>query len=170
MAQTGYSTPETSAALAPATDALAVLSDPRLHRFHAYLEAKRGTREFAARRDIDPLDFAYILGNVLLLDVLYEPFRFRYRLIGTILSAKAGYDLTGKFVDDHPDRDYSRYVTARYVETVTGRRPTSGNYEFVMDGKVKRYQCLRVPLSSDGRTIDMLVAAVITGPKAPPLR
>jgi hypothetical protein len=146
---------------------LAALSDARLHRFFAYLEGKRGTREFAARRDIDPLDFPYILGHVVLLDVLHEPLRFRYRLVGSVLAAGAGYDLTGSFVEDHPDVQYRAYVTARYVETVTGRRPTGGTYDLLLGRKPRQYQCLRVPLSDDGETINMIVAAFILGLPAP---
>src|SRR5471030_356303 len=91
-------------------DPLAGLSEPRLHRLYAYLEAKRGTREFAARRDIDPLDFAYVLGNVVLLGVLDQPLRFRYRLVGSLLSAKTGYDMTGKFLHEHPHPEYRAYM------------------------------------------------------------
>jgi hypothetical protein len=151
-------------------DPLAALSDQRLHRLFAYLEAKRGTREFAARRDIDPLEFSYILGHVVLLDVLYDPLRFRYRLVGTTLAAGTGYDLTGSFVDEHPDVEYRAYVTARYVETVTSRRPTGGVYALLMDRKLRQYQCLRVPLSDDGQTINMIIAAFILGAPAPPPR
>jgi hypothetical protein len=147
---------------------LAGLSDERLHRFLAYLEGKRGGRELAARRDIDPLEFSYILGNVVLLDVLHGPLRFRYRLIGSILAAQAGYDLTGRFVDDHPDAEYRAYVAARYTETVTSRRPTGGYHDFVMNRTPKRYQCLRVPLSDDGQTINMIVAAFILGAPTSP--
>ncbi|HEX3499296.1 MAG TPA: PAS domain-containing protein [Stellaceae bacterium] len=147
-------------------DPLAKLSDERLHRFFAYLEGKRGSKEFAARRDIDPLDFAYILGNVVLLDVLYEPLRFRYRLVGSVLASGAGYDLTGSFVDAHPDVEYRAYVAARYHETVIGRRPTGGTYDLFMDSKLRQYQCLRVPLSDDGQTINMIVAAFILGAPA----
>jgi hypothetical protein len=157
----------TAATAALPSDPLAALNDERLHRFFAYLEGKRGTREFAARRDIDPLDFAYVLGNVVLLDVLHEPLRFRYRLVGSVLAAGAGYDLTGSFVEDHPDVQYRAYVAARYVETVTSRRPTGGTYDLLMDRKLRQYQCLRVPLSDDGETINMIVAAFILGLPAP---
>jgi hypothetical protein len=150
-------------------DPLAALRDERLHRLFAYLEAKRGTREFAARRDIDPLEFAYILGHVVLLDVLHEPLRFRYRLVGTTLAARTGYDLTGSFVDEHPDVEYRAYVMARYIETVTTRRPTGGVYELVMDRKLRQYECLRVPLSDDGQTVNIIIAAFILGAPAPPL-
>src|SRR4051812_30059046 len=151
-------------------DPLAALSDPRLHRFFAYLQGKRGDREFAARRDIDPLEFGYILGNVVLLDVEHEPLRFRYRLVGSVLAAATGYDLTGSYVDAHRDPEYRAYVLARYRETVTGRRPSGGIYELVMGRKLKQYQWLRVPLSDDGETINMIVAAVILGDPVSPAR
>jgi hypothetical protein len=142
---------------------LAALSDERLHRFFAYLEGRRGTRRFAARRDIDPLEFSYILGNVVLLDVEHEPLRFHYRLVGSVLAAGTGYDLTGSYVDDHPDVEYRAYVLARYRETVVSRRPTGGTYDLFLDRKLRQYQCLRVPLSDDGETINMIVAAFILG-------
>src|SRR5882672_7792623 len=149
---------------------LVALSDARLHRFFAYLEARRGERQFAARRDIDPLEFGYILGNVVLLDVQHEPLRFRYRLVGSVLAAGAGYDLTGSFVDDHPDAEYRTYVLARYRETVASRRPTGGVYDLFMGRKLMRYQCLRVPFSDDGETINMIVAAFILGDSTAPAR
>jgi hypothetical protein len=157
----------TAALAAMPSDPLAALNDGRLQRFFAYLEGKRGTREFAARRNIDPLDFAYVLGNVVLVDVLHAPLRFRYRLVGSVLSARAGYDLTGSFVDDHPDVQYGAYVAARYAETVTSRRPTGGTYNLLLGHRLRQYQCLRVPLSDDGETINMIVAAFILGLPAP---
>ena len=140
---------------------LAEISDPRLHRFFAYLEEKRGARPFAARRDIDPLDFPYVLAHMVLLDVLYEPLRFRYRVVGSGLAGWRGYDLTGKFVHDHPDPEYRDFVVARYRETVELRRPTGGSYALMLDGKPRRYQTVRVPLSDDGETINMIAAAFI---------
>ena len=147
----------------PTGNPLAALSDERLHRFFAYLEGRRGTRQFAARRDIDPLEFGYILGNVVLLDVEHEPLRFHYRLVGSVLAAGTGYDLTGSYVDDHPDVEYRAYVLARYRETVVSRRPTGGTYDLFLDRKLRQYQCLRVPLSDDGETVNMIVAAFILG-------
>jgi hypothetical protein len=142
-------------------DLLADVSEPRLQRLLAYLEEKRAGRAFAARRDIDPLDFSYILGDVVLLDVLREPLRFRYRVVGTALANWRGYDLQGKFVDDHPDPEYRDFVLARYRETVEQRRPTGGVYDLFLDGKPRRYQCVRVPLSEDGTTVDMIIAAFV---------
>jgi PAS domain len=122
---------------------------------------KRAGRDFAARRDIDPLDFSYILGDVVLLDVIHEPLRFRYRIVGIGLATWRGYDLQGKFVDDHPDPEYRKFVLARYRETVERRCATGGVYDLFLDGKPRRYQSIRVPLSGDGTTIDMIIAAFV---------
>jgi hypothetical protein len=147
-------------------DPLAGLSEPGLHRLFAYLEAKRGDREFAARRDIDPLDFPYVLGNIVLFDVVYRPLRFRYRLVGSLIVARVGYDMTGKFLHEHPHPSYRDYMRDCYAEVIRSRRPSGGNYDLFMDREIKRYQCIRVPLSDDGTTIDMVISAAIPGPVA----
>jgi hypothetical protein len=155
------------AVVAPiAGNPLAGLSEPGLHRLYAYLEAKRGGREFAARRDIDPLDFAYVLGNIVLFDVLYQPLRFRYRLVGSLIVARVGYDMTGKFLHEHPHPSYRDYMLECYAELIRSRLPSGGNYDLFMDGEIKRYQCIRVPLSDDGMTIDRVISAAIPRPVA----
>ena len=51
------------------------ITDESLRRLYLYLDEKRGARAFPARRDIDPLDFPYLLGWILLLDVSHAPLR-----------------------------------------------------------------------------------------------
>ena len=144
-----------------ADEVLGAISEPRLRRFFAYVEEKRAGRLFAARRDLDPLDFPYILGEVVLLDVLYEPLRFRYRLVGAGLAGVRGYDLTGKFVHDHPDPEYRAFMLARYREVIERRRVTADACCLEFDGKLRAYQALRIPLSEDGETVTMIAAAVV---------
>ena len=76
----------------PAPSIAAKIADPRLRRFYDYWTGKCGERRFPARRDIDPLDFPYVLGNLMLVDVLRDPQRFRVRLHGTNLVARMHYD------------------------------------------------------------------------------
>src|SRR5215467_5972175 len=54
-----------------------------LRRLHDYWDAKRGDRLFPARRDLDPLEFGFALGHVVLVEVTRPPLRFRFRLVGT---------------------------------------------------------------------------------------
>ncbi len=142
-------------------DSLDAVTDPRLQRFLAYLEEKRAGRAFAARRDLDPTELTYILAQILLVDVSHEPLRFRYRLVGTGLVAWRGYDPTGKWVDEHPLPKHREQALLRYRDTVERRAATGGAYNIELDGRRRRYQTVRVPLSEDGETVNMLAIASV---------
>ncbi|MBX6321162.1 MAG: PAS domain-containing protein [Rhodospirillaceae bacterium] len=53
------------------------IEDERLRRLFAYWREKAAGRIGPARRDIDPLDFHYLLGDIALVEVLRNPLRFR---------------------------------------------------------------------------------------------
>src|SRR5215467_3438721 len=89
------------------------IRDSRLQRLYQYWLEKKGQRRFPTRRDIDPVDFPYVLGHVILVDVLRDPLRFRVRVHVTEMVAKSCYDLTGKFLDEHPIPEDRRYVMER---------------------------------------------------------
>jgi len=56
------------------------LSDPELERFYRYWQDKRGARPMPSRTEFDPLEIPYILGHVILVDVLDSPRRFHIRV------------------------------------------------------------------------------------------
>jgi hypothetical protein len=137
------------------------IRDARLRRLYEYWVEKKGQRRFPSRRDIDPIDFAYVLGHVILIDVLRDPLRFRVRVHGTEMVAKAGYDLTGKFLDDHPITEYRRYVMERCEGLVRDGEPLLVRHDRTLDGKPRRYEALWLPLSDDGQQVTRLLAALI---------
>jgi hypothetical protein len=141
--------------------AAADIRDARLRRLYEYWLAKKGQRRFPSRRDIDPVDFPYVLGHVILFDVMRDPLRFRVRVHGTEMVAKAGYDLTGKFLDDLPISDYRHYVMARCEGLVRDGAPLLVWHDRTLDGKTRRYEALWLPLSDDGEQVTMLLAAMI---------
>ena len=66
-----------------ATDALAAaIRDLRLGRVYRYWLSLKGDRSLPRRAELDPIDFAYALDNIMLIDVLRDPLRFRVRLHG----------------------------------------------------------------------------------------
>ena len=125
------------------------------------ISPKKGQRRFPSRKDIDPVDFSYVLGHVILVDAMRDPMRFRVRLHGTEMVAKAGYDLTGKFLDDHPNTEYRRYVIERCEGLVRDGEPLLVHHDRSLDGKPRRYEALWLPLSDDGQHVTMLLAAMI---------
>jgi len=145
--------------LAVAPEPIAI-DDPALTRLYAYWNGKRAGRRFPARRDIQPLEFAYLLGWVMLIDVAYRPLSFHFRLYGTELANNMRFDLTGKDLAEHPDPEFRNRTARVWAEVVDTGEPTCGTYDGWVDGRLLRYEALRLPLSSDGETVDMLLVAV----------
>ena len=126
-------------------------------------EDRRRGRAFPSRADFDPSDLKYILGNLSLVDVAYNPLRFRYRVYGTNLSERTGKEMTNKSVDDLPDATGAIRVKSHFIEVVESRAPTvfAGYHRFQDTGMPSDCEALMLPLSSDGAVIDMLMTAVV---------
>ena len=142
--------------------------DPRLQRFYAYWRERRGARRFPARRDLDPADFTYVLGYVMLMEVHREPLRFRFRLHGSELVRHGGYDMTGKWIEDLHGEENRRALRERCLSLLDTGQPQFVRSQRLLDGKLMRYEAVWVPLSDDGQTINMLMRALCYR-DAPPL-
>jgi len=136
------------------------ITDESLRRLYLYWDEKRGARPFPARRDIDPLDFRYLLGWILLLDVSHAPLRFNYRIYGTEIGLQEGLELTGKSLDEHPRPETRRELETAWRQVVETGVPVYEVYERETVGSLRNFEALRLPMSSDGRVIDMLLVAV----------
>ncbi len=137
------------------------IRDPRLKRLFAYWGAARQDRAMPSRRDIDPLDFRYVLGHVMLVDVLREPLRFRCRLHGTEITQRVHYDLTGKLLDEIPDAEYRRYAIERCRGLATAAQPQRVEQNRELDGRIHHYEALWLPFSDDQVTVSMLMCGLI---------
>jgi hypothetical protein len=136
------------------------IETPYLRRLFAYWQDKRRGRDFPSRRDLDPREFAFALGHVLLIDVLENPQRFRFRLHGSVLSFRARYDMTGRMVDELPNEENRAVLLARCCQLVETKRPCFARSQRVVDGLVYGYEVVWLPLSSDGTTVDMLLGGL----------
>lgn len=140
-------------------DPRALDSEP-LHRlFDLWLEKRQG-RELPARGDFYPEEMKFILGNLLMLDVLPGR-RFRFRLHGSNLALRAGYDMTGRGAEELPDMENRRVLLARCRAVVEGRKPVGVRKTRPVDGRRFSYEALWLPLSWNGTDIDMLMCGLI---------
>jgi hypothetical protein len=137
------------------------IETPCLRRLYAYWQERRQGREFPARRDLDPLDFRYALGHVLLLDVFGDPVRFRFRLHGSLLTERAGYDMTGKMIDELPNPENRQLLIKRCHALVAARQPLAVIDERILGRRRYGYEAVWLPLATDGRTIDMLMGGLV---------
>jgi hypothetical protein len=51
----------------------AIVTNVRVLEFHDYWLARRGSRRFPRRADIEPTDIPHLLSGIVLLDVYYDP-------------------------------------------------------------------------------------------------
>lgn len=137
---------------------------PRLRRLLDYWRDRRGARRMPARADLDPVQFAWMLGDVSLVDVVREtpdskP-RFRFRLIGTRVVERFGYDMTGRWLDELPEPAYRQHVRNAYDEMVQRRLPLIERLDMLLDQRMHDYEILRLPLGRDDSRVDMILLAV----------
>jgi hypothetical protein len=116
------------------------------------------------RQHFDPVDVPQALASVWLLDVHREPFRLRYRLMGTNVVTTLGEDLTGRWMDEARPKVLTvpGYFDRYRFMTDTGRATwRHGPAQMAHDPHWHALENVMMPLAADGRTVDMLLCATI---------
>jgi hypothetical protein len=111
------------------------------------------------RQHIDPLAIPHLLPQLSLVDVVRNPIRLRYRLVGTRIDQMYGHPLTGRWMGEaHPraiveGAGFARYIRAAETGQASWRR---GRPLFWYD-KVAEIENVVLPLARDGSGVDMLL-------------
>src|SRR4051794_4528902 len=140
----------------------ASLTHPLLQRLYAYWGEKRAEGRRPGRADIDPVELAFILGSLLLVEVITgTPPRFRIRIHGTNLARLAGYDLTGKMLDELPINDFRELAQRSFATVAATGEPFHASRDRVIDGRRRRYETLMLPLFDAAGGVNMLLIGLI---------
>lgn len=130
---------------------------PLVHLFNYWL-AKRGTRFAPSRADIDPLELKFILSQILVFDVVEGGEDFRTRIAGTGTYALHNADITGDLLSTLKPKEFADAILAHYRGIITHRQPTYSRTGYWDGGyEAEAYHALRLPLSSNGQDIDMIL-------------
>jgi len=137
------------------------IRNPRLTQLLMDWNRWRGRRLMPARRDFLPEDLGYILGHIILHEVAErEPLRFRYRLIGSAITARRGHDMTGRYLDEHPDAEVRAVVSGFNERVVRERRPVLWQFDDRKPHYAMRHcEVLSLPLAANGTDVDIILAA-----------
>lgn len=133
------------------------LASPLLRRFHDHWSAKRGERAMPGFDAFDPVEFTWALGNLTVIDVLRDPLRFRYRLVGGKHVARLGSDMTGRLVDDFASSALRRILIETYTQAVEAGTPLHRTRWDVVAGVDHHYEAIILPLSAEPPRVDMLM-------------
>ncbi len=127
-----------------------------------YWQAKAANRLMPARRDLDPTEMVAWLPHTLLVDVIYapaaqRPLDFHFRLVGTDVVERYGREFTGHRLSSLDLDGKVVEIMNEYRRAVQQGSPQYFIDEFVQDcGRAMHYERLLMPLSDDGRRINML--------------
>jgi hypothetical protein len=141
--------------------------DPIFRQVFGYWRTKRARRPMPARRDIDPTEMGTTAIQHL---VLTEPViddgvrRFRIRLAGAAIDRAAGRSMSGQYVDQvNPSPCYVDYLQGIYRTVMFACLPVISS-SLAMGARRQAWLHtfrLMLPLSSDGTSVDMILAAQI---------
>ena len=142
-----------------ADDLIACQADDRVRKAYAYWRDIHPQGGLPGRPHIEPVRLGRLLPLVWLIDIQDEPFRLRYRLVGTEIVDLLGRDPTGQWFDEaHPDLATHASYVERAKAVIATRIPNwrKGRPNLWQHETYSVVQNLIMPLASDGASVDML--------------
>jgi hypothetical protein len=120
-----------------------------------YYQRLCGERAFPKRGDIDPTEISSGLPYISIADYQAEPFRVRFRLIGSEIERHYGNDARGRWLDEMPwEPKNIDDTTLIYRRVCEERRPLFGlSYVTWEDRTDHIFEWAVFPLSDNGETI-----------------
>ena len=115
--------------------------------------------------DVDSSDFDYATDMVSVVEVHREPLRFYFRKFGTHNVDHYGFDLTGKWLDDNPEKDIRIAMSEWCCTATTSQAPVLRHFDGFQNGHPKSYETLVLPLADAGGQVARLLLAIDYGYK-----
>lgn len=111
-----------------------------------------------ARADIDPMEMRQWLPRITLVHVSADGSRFTYRLVGTQIVDLLGVDPTGQPVESAWPAEEAAPLLESYRTAVATRLPVfcQQTCQWLEDQEPSAW-AMRLPLSSDGKRVDMIL-------------
>lgn len=132
-----------------------------IRRLAAYWLSKCVDGRLPRRADIRLEEIAPDLPFLYLVDVLRDPLAFRYRLVGTRVSAWSMRDYTGSAVNDAEYGPRWKVIFDAYRDIVERRAPSAAElFAHWFKPEYRYYERVLAPLSEDGQTVNIIYGAL----------
>jgi hypothetical protein len=141
-----------------------------LRQIYLYWQSKCRDGIIPSRNDLDPpVELSgKILPFVAMIEVESNPRRYRYCLVGTAINKQYGEETTGHYVDEIDLGDMKSWVISTYDELMVTLKPSIISREFrKQSGEFIWFERLALPLSSDGKNVDMIFGGAVVEPLSP---
>ena len=135
--------------------------DPGVREIYAYwCSIRPPDTRLPGRQHMDPLDIPRLLAQVWLADIERNPFRARFRLVGSAFVKTMGLDLTGAYLDECFDNFTGSEPHDALVEVCSSGIPAwrRGAALLTRPGyNAKQIERISLPLAADGETVDLIL-------------
>jgi hypothetical protein len=130
-----------------------------VHRLHDWWLAAREASGVPDRHSLNPADFVSMLPNLVIAEVERNPFRIRYRLVGTRVTEFTGFDFTGRYLDELIALGSTNQWLDSYASACEGRHPVYGSVtEPTTSGGTFTFEFALFPISLGSDRVDQFVA------------
>jgi hypothetical protein len=137
------------------------ISHPQFQQLFDLWEGLRDGRPYPERNDFALSSLAFLLGNLMLIDVLGHPQRLRFRLVGTDIVKRLGVDPTGQWLEDPAEGSCLAALHAAITSALALGRPCMALRDAMPDHRACRFEMLIAPLADATGAINMLIAALV---------
>jgi hypothetical protein len=139
---------------------------PKLKEAIAYWQMKRGSRLAPKRDDINPREIKAILPHFQVLELVDGGPAYRPRLMGTAIVEAMKEDITGRLFDEKSTAPAAQRALRAVRWILENKKPlrTFAPRTAIAGQDYLSHESVFLPLSSDGKTIDMLAVVGVFAP------
>jgi hypothetical protein len=135
------------------------IESSQIRQLFLYWQGKCRDGRIPRRADIDPAEIPRLVPNILIVDVEYNPFRVRYRLVGTKVVQATGFEITGRYLDEIVLADDEGPFLESYQTACTTKAPILTRIKWHLDAETTgEYDACFLPLSEDGETVNKVLS------------
>ncbi len=137
---------------------------PRVARLYRYWLSIHPAVGLPGRQHFGPVRRAELPARIWLLNVQHNPFRMRYRLVGTSFVEAVGREVTGQWLDEaHPHLRNEPGFFERYQRAAEQKQPEwrKGKPRIWAHRDFGEIENVLLPLAADGVTVNILLAYTV---------
>lgn len=132
-----------------------------LDRLRGDWQRWRGDRKLPHHSAINPIELTYCLPHLAVVDIERDPFRPRYRLVGTRLARSWGRELRGAYIDRVYHWPLRKEIVAAYRRVVDTAEPVFSDRLFNLGLRRIGYFRLLLPFAAEQEDrVDQVLVAI----------
>lgn len=147
------------------------VASEKIKKINEWWLSKKAGRPLPDRADVDPSELKSLLPYILISDFSLNPFRVRYRLIGTRVVDVSGFNFAGRYLDELIPPDMEEPWMEHYRSAFESRSPVFGETTVpTIHLMTFKYEFGIFPLTCGGEAVAQFLAIEDYGTTEPRLQ